>query len=240
MNRRGAGDPATGWDGLGALLLDFDGLLLDTETCTWAAVREAFEEHGETLDISWWHSIIGTADHPHWSDVLAERVGTDIDLDEVRARCLARRRELLELETLRPGVTGLLDAADAAGVPTAVVSSSSLAWVDGHLRRLGVAHRFHHLTTRDDVGGDPRRTKPAPDLFLRAAERLGVEPAACVVLEDSPHGVAGARAAGMAVVAVPGQMTAGLDFSGADAVVGSLTEVELPALARLVRRAGRA
>lgn len=239
MTGRGA-DPAGGRAGLGALLLDFDGLLLDTETCTWVAVREAFEEHGEQLDISWWHSIIGTADHPHWSDVLAGRVGGQIDLDEVRDRALARRRELLERETLRPGVTGLLDAADAAGVPTAVVSSSSFAWVDGHLRRLGLVHRFHHLTTRDDVGGDPHRTKPAPDLFLRAAGRLGVEPGACVVLEDSPHGVAGARAAGMAVVAVPGPMTAGLDFSGADAVVGSLTELELPALVRLVCRAGRA
>lgn len=225
-----------GRGGLGALLFDFDGLILDTETCTYVSVAEIFDEHGEQLDIEWWRSIVGTADHPHWSDVLAERVAEVIDWEGVRARRLARGHALLELEPVRPGVGSLLDAADAAGVPAALASSSPRDWVAGHLERLRLAHRFHNLTTRDDVGGDPRRTKPAPDLFLLAATRLGVPPEACVVLEDSPHGVAAARAAGMPVVAVPGPMTAPLDFTGADAVVGSLEEIDLAALAGLVRR----
>jgi putative hydrolase of the HAD superfamily len=223
-------------DGLEALIFDFDGLILDTETCTYVSVAEIFHEHGEELDIAWWRSIIGTADHPHWTELLAERGAQVADWDAVRARRLARGRTLVELEPVRPGVASLLDAADAAGVPVAVASSSPLDWVAGHLERLGLVHRFHHLTTRDDVGDDPARTKPAPDLFLRAAARLGVAPGACVVLEDSPHGVAGARAAGMAVVAVPGPMTAPLDFTGADAVVRSLADMDLGALADLADR----
>jgi HAD superfamily hydrolase (TIGR01509 family) len=134
------------------------------------------------------------------------------------------------------GVVELLDAADAAGVPTAVASSSRLDWVGGHLDRLGLRHRFAAVVTRDDVGDEAARTKPAPDLFLVAAERLGVPPAACVVLEDSPNGVVAGRAAGMVVVAVPCPMTQALDLSGADLVASSLVGVDLVTLAELTSR----
>jgi HAD superfamily hydrolase (TIGR01509 family) len=216
-----------------ALVFDFDGLILDTETCTYEAVATIFAEHGAELDRAWWHSILGTADHVHWADVLAERLGRPID----RAALIARREDD-RLATIRglpvcPGVVELLDEAAAAGVPAAVASSSSRRWVEGHLVRLGLADRFAAIVTSDDVGGDRRRTKPAPDLFLAAAAALGVEPAACVALEDSPNGVAAARAAGMVVVAVPGPMTAGLDLSAADLVVASLADANLPRLRRL-------
>jgi beta-phosphoglucomutase-like phosphatase (HAD superfamily) len=117
-----------------------------------------------------------------------------------------------------------------------VASSSRLDWVGGHLDRLGLRHRFAAVVTRDDVGDDAARTKPAPDLFLVAAERLGVPPAACVVLEDSPNGVVAGRAAGMVVVAVPCPMTQALDLSGADLVASSLVGVDLVTLAELTSR----
>jgi beta-phosphoglucomutase-like phosphatase (HAD superfamily) len=90
------------------------------------------------------------------------------------------------------------------------------------------------VVTRDDVSDDGARTKPAPDLFLLAAERLGVEPARCVAFEDSPNGVVAARAAGMVVVAVPGPMTTGLDMSAADLVVPSLAGIDLAGFRKLV------
>jgi beta-phosphoglucomutase-like phosphatase (HAD superfamily) len=92
------------------------------------------------------------------------------------------------------------------------------------------------MVTRDDLGGPGARTKPAPDLFLLAAERLGVEQTHCVAFEDSPNGVAAARAAGMVVVAVPGPMTAGLDLSAADLLVPSLADIDLATLRKLVGR----
>jgi len=216
------------------LIFDFDGLILDTETCTYEAVVEIFAEHGEPLDEAWWHSILGTADHPHWTEHLATQLGRPVDRAALVARREARRLPLIEALAPCDGVAELLDAADAAGVPAAVASSSACEWVVPHLERLGLRPRFRSVVTRDDVGGDSSRTKPAPDLFLLAAQALGAEPARCVVLEDSPNGVAAGRAAGMAVVAVPGPMTRTLDFGAADLVVGSLAALDIAALGALV------
>jgi HAD superfamily hydrolase (TIGR01509 family) len=218
----------------GALLFDFDGLILDTETSAYETVAEIFVEHGVNLDLAWWHSILGTADRPHWSDVLAAQLGHPVDRDALIARRAERRRVAIDALPACAGVVELLDAARGAGVPTAVASSSPSTWVEDHLDRLALLDRFAAVVTSDDVGGDQRRTKPAPDLFLVAADTLGVEPARCVVLEDSPNGVAAARAAGMAVVAVPGPMTLTLDFAAADLVVPSVAALDLARLGALV------
>jgi HAD superfamily hydrolase (TIGR01509 family) len=219
---------------IAALIFDFDGLILDTETCTYEATAGIFAEHGETLDLAWWHSIIGSADHPHWSEVLAERLGRPIDRAALVARREERRLRVLRALLPRAGVVELLEAALAEGIPVAVASSSALDWVGGHLERLGLRASFAAVVTRDDVSDDGARTKPAPDLFLLAAERLGVEPARCVAFEDSPNGVVAARAAGMVVVAVPGPMTTGLDMSAADLVVPSLAGIDLAGFRKLV------
>ena len=218
----------------GGLIFDFDGLILDTETCTYETVVEIFAEHGEVLDDAWWRSILGTADHPHWTEQLAAQLGRPVDRAALVARREARRRPLIEALAACDGVTDLLDAADAAGVPAAVASSSAADWVVPHLERLGLRHRFRAVVTRDDVGGDSARTKPAPDLFLAAAAALGADPARCVVLEDTPNGVAAGRAAGMAVVAVPGPMTRPLDLGAADRVVDSLADLDMVSLGAIL------
>jgi putative hydrolase of the HAD superfamily len=217
----------------GALVLDFDGLILDTETCTYDAVVDIFRDHGLELDLARWQAILGSANHPHWTDMLAERLGRPVDREALVAR--REHARLAVLVTLPPcvGVEDLLDAAHDRGVPCAVASSSSAEWVVPHLERLGLRDRFAAVVTSDDVGRDPRRTKPAPDLFLAAAAKLRQPPGRCVVLEDSPNGVLAARAAGMAVVAVPGPMTEGLDFAAADLVVPSLAGLDLGHLGAL-------
>jgi HAD superfamily hydrolase (TIGR01509 family) len=216
-----------------ALVFDFDGLILDTETCTYEATASIFREHGVEVDRDWWHSILGTANHVHWTDVLSRRIGRPVDREALVAQREVGRLAVIERLAVCAGVVELLDEAAAAGVPAAVASSSSRSWVERHLVRLGLADRFAAIVTSDDLGGDRSRTKPAPDLFLAAAAALGVDPAACVALEDSPNGVAAARAAGMVVVAVPGPMTAGLDLSAADLVVASLADAGLSRLGRL-------
>jgi HAD superfamily hydrolase (TIGR01509 family) len=224
-----------------ALLFDFDGLILDTESSEFHSVGLIFSEHGLVLDRSEWQGIIGTANHPHWTELLEQALGRPLDdRDAVIVRHREHHRVSVSAETVRPGVVDLLDEAAAAGVPAAVVSSSPASWVVGHLERLGLRDRFADVVTRDDLDGDRARTKPAPDLYLLAAERVGAAPGACVALEDSPNGVAAAVAAGMAVVAVPGPMTTGLDFSAADRVLGSLADVNLSGLCHLVGSRGRA
>jgi putative hydrolase of the HAD superfamily len=219
---------------LDALLFDFDGLILDTESSEFHSVGLIFSEHGLVLDRSEWQSIIGTANHPHWTELLEQALGRPLeDRDAVIVRHREHHRVTVAAETVRPGVVELLDEAAGAGVPAAVVSSSPASWVVGHLTRLKLRDRFAEVVSRDDLDGDPARTKPAPDLYLLAAERLGAAPEACVVLEDSPNGVAAAVAAGMPVVAVPGPMTTGLDFSAADRLVPSLADIDLALLCHL-------
>lgn len=218
-----------------ALVFDFDGLILDTETALFASTATVFTDHGLDLDPAWWAAeILGTAEHPHWTEILAGRLGRPLDdHDAVVEARNARYHEALAAEAVRPGVVELLREAGDHGIPTAVASSSPRYWVEGHLDRLGLAPSFTAVRTRDDV--EPGRTKPAPDLFLLACEALGADPAASVALEDSPNGVRAAKAAGMAVVGVAAGLTAGLPLDGADLVVNSLEEVTLEGLAALVR-----
>jgi HAD superfamily hydrolase (TIGR01509 family) len=218
---------------LQGVVFDFDGLVLDTETPAFTSAGRAFAEHGVELDREWWLSIIGTADHPHWTEYLEQRLGRSIeDRDAVLERRRVHHHDLIAAEDVRPGVVELLDQVAAAGIPLAVASSSPRDWVAGHLDRLGLRERFSAIRTRDDVGR--ARTKPLPDLYLATAEALGAEPGRCVAIEDSPNGVAAACAAGMPVVAVPAGMTAGSDCSAAQMVVASLTALTLTDLEALV------
>lgn len=221
---------------LAAIVFDFDGLIIDTETGAYESTRDVFAEHGVDLDREWWQSIIGTANRPHWFDLLQQHVTEPLDRDTVLARREAQKRALLLAERVRPGVVALLDEAVDAGVPIAVASSSSFDWVGSNLERVGLLDRFGVIVTSDDVDGDRSRTKPAPDLYRIAVERLTVEARHAVAIEDSPNGVAAALAAGLACLAVPAGITAGTDCSAADRVVASLEEVALTDLGALIAR----
>lgn len=221
-----------------AILFDFDGLVLDTETSEYLTVAESFADHGLELSRDDWVSIIGTADHPHWTEMLETALGRPLDdLEVILETRRARHHARISDEPLRPGVIELATEATEAGVGVAIASSSPLDWVVGHLQRFGVDHLFPVKATRDDVGTE--RTKPHPDLFLLAAARLGADPRDCVVLEDSEPGVTAARAAGCATVGVPAGMTAHLAFAHADLVVPSVAELDLARLGALLEETRR-
>lgn len=216
--------------GLRAVVFDFDGLVLDTEWCEYATAADVFAEHGTELSLDLWKTFIGTTDHPHWTDILADQLGRPVDRDE-----LTRRRRLLQDDcstrlTPLPGVVELMEALLDARVPLAVASSSSADWVNGHLAQHGLSDRFDTIATGDEVP----RTKPDPAVYLLACERLGVDPATAVAIEDSVNGVTAAKAAGMAAVAVPGSLTLGMDFTGADLVVASCAQLTPARLRSLV------
>ncbi len=204
-----------------AFVFDFDGLILDTEWPAFVTVAHVFEEHGVEMPLERWQLRIGRGDNPPWTELLAEDLGVEIDHRLIANARRERKDNLTEAEPILPGVLRLLDLADQRGLPTAVASSSSFSWVGGHLDRLGIADRFSAVRTSDDV----RQSKPWPDLFLAAADSLGVDPAHIVAFEDSVHGVTAAKAAGMTCVAVPNRITSGGDFSHADVVVSSLADL---------------
>jgi putative hydrolase of the HAD superfamily len=132
-----------------------------------------------------------------------------------------------------PGVVERLQEAASRGLPLAVASSSGRDWVEGHLGRLGLRDHFAQLRCKEDVP----RVKPDPALYRAAAAALGVAPGEALAFEDSPNGTAAARAAGMACVAVPGPMTAGLDFAGAALRMASLAERSLDQILAALERA---
>ena len=208
-------------------MFDFDGLILDTETPEFRAWQELFAAHGGVLTTADWAHVIGSMDSG-WNPAveLGRQTGLAYDRESLRAAWKPRQVELLGLETVRPGVLELLKEARLRGIRVAVASSSPRRWVQGNLERLGIFESFDAVATGDEVP----RTKPDPAVYLLALSRLGVAAADAVALEDSPNGVRAAQAAGMRCVAVPNEVSRHLDLSAADALLGSLAELDLDAL----------
>ena len=189
-----------------ALVFDFDGTILDTETLEFRRWEELYTRHGRTLALGDWQQGIGT-----W-DAFDPWLGLP---EEVQARRKAVHAELLEHlhadirgADLRPGVREVLTAAKAAGLRLALCTSSSRDWVEPWLAHHGLSGAFEVMATRDDVA----RVKPDPELYLLACERLGLPPARCLALEDSLNGATAAAAAGLRVLVVPNEVTASQPF----------------------------
>jgi HAD superfamily hydrolase (TIGR01509 family) len=219
---------------LEAVVFDFDGLILDTEWAIYESAVAAFNLHGHELTIEAWSTIIGTngdADDSWWDTVCAAAGVSGFDLAAFEAAYATQDRSSRDRLPANPGVTELLAALTVAGVPVGIASSSSRAWLDRHIRRLGLTEHFGTLVGSDCVGGVG---KPAPDVYLRACADLAADPSRSVALEDSAHGTTAAKAAGMSVVAVPSRITIHNDFSHADLVVTSLHEVTVAGLTALV------
>jgi len=210
---------------LGAIF-DCDGLLADTETPDYDAWREIYEEQGLHLPVELWAQSIGTAighDRNDWHTPLAEAVGPDYDREATQAQRRVHYQAAIGKLTPMPGVLALLDALDEAKIPCAVASNSDREWVDRILDITGLTGRFQTIATADEV----EHPKPAPDVYLLAAGRLGIPPEHCAAFEDSPRGLAAAHAAGMFTVAVPTALTRHFAFEQAHHIVESLEKLVL-------------
>lgn len=213
-----------------ALLFDFDGLILDTETPEMHIWKNIYAEYGFEYPMerglqnvgNWGHSAFDPAAYLH------ELTHDSLDVEAIRSRHHDDSAVLIERQAAGEGVEAYLSEARRLGLRLAVVSSSPRYWVESHLSRLGLVRRFDHIVTGDDVL--PGRVKPLPDLYLKAVGRLGLTPAQAIALEDSPPGVAAARAAGIFVVAVPNPTTAQLDLGHPDLVMPSLAALPLTEL----------
>lgn len=202
-----------------AIVFDFDGTIADTEWPIYEVARDAFRAHGLDFLLEDWVKGIGLADNKSLPELLHDALGEPPDPTIVQ-EAVDRRSSWSEQMAMNPGVDAVIAAANEADVPLAVASSSTLAWVESHLERLELIHHFTVIRTRDHVD----RGKPAPDLYLAAAAGLGVDPDGCVAIEDSRHGCASAKAAGMTCVVVPNRITTLDRPADADLVLDSLVE----------------
>jgi HAD superfamily hydrolase (TIGR01509 family) len=210
-----------------ALLFDFDGLILDTETLELGVWKTIYAEHGFEYPMHLGLQNAGLWGNTAFDPVayLYELTKDSLDTDAIRRRHHDESTVLIARQPARAGVQDYLSEARRLGLRLAVASSSPRYWVESHLTRLGLLHRFDSIITGDDV--PPGRTKPLPDIYLKALDVLKVTASEAVALEDSPYGVAAARAAGIFVVAVPNPTTARLKHEGADFLLGSLSDMPL-------------
>ena len=203
-----------------AVILDFDGTIVDTETPIFEAWLAAYRRRGRSVGLDQWQHALGT--HGGFDPLthLEALLGGALDRDAVLAEVKEATAKGCEAQPLLPGVETLLRDARALGLGRAVASSSSCGWVSGWLERHAVRDLLYVVVARDDV----RKVKPDPELFLLAASRLRRPPASCVVFEDSPNGMRAALAAGMRCVAVPNALTRPLERPDVDLVLDSLAE----------------
>ncbi len=202
-----------------AVVFDMDGLLLDTEILWHRAEVELFRRHGGAFSWDDKMAVIGTS-FAFTARYFAERLGRPLAEGEALVREMVEimHGELQRDVAGRPGAVELV-ARLRGRTHLGLASNSPRILVDTALATAGLVGAFEAIVTSDDV----EHAKPAPDLYLLACERLGVPPGEALALEDSPSGVAAAKAAGLTCFAVP--QFAETDVSAADRVIDSLEEL---------------
>ena len=204
-----------------AILFDFDGLMVDSEPHSIASWRAVLRERGAEIDAATLDQLLGLR-LDETSRLLVERFSLTASPAELgKAKTDYQIAHLAGNVRAMPGLKSLLDAIDRRGLRKAIASSGKRRYLEAALQAVGLAGRFSVIVSGDDVA----RGKPAPDVFLEGARRLGCSPAACLVLEDAPNGLQAAKAAGMRVVAIPNDQSRQLDLSVADWQLPSLAAV---------------
>lgn len=213
-----------------AFIFDFDGVIVDSE------------RHWIALDQSFFPTVAPGFTEAHAAammglnlragyDYLVRELRLALAFEDYQERLKAKvHRVYHELAAPLPGLDVLLDLLQSMQVPVAIASSSEREWIDACLTRLELRERFGSISTPADVGGI---AKPSPDVYLHAAKCCDVAPARCIAIEDSRNGIAAAKAAGMACIAIQTDMNLHQDLSQADVVVRALTEVTEALLLRL-------
>lgn len=187
-----------------AVIFDMDGVLVDSERYICEAAMRMFKERGLVVRAEDFLPFVGAGENRYIGGV-AEKYGFPMDIERDKARTYELYAQIVQgrLEPL-PGALDFIARARARGLRLAVASSADRVKVDTNLRELGLAEN-----TFDAVicGTDVVKKKPDPEIFLTAAERLGVEPAGCLVVEDAVNGVAAAKAAGMRCLGITTSFT---------------------------------
>jgi HAD superfamily hydrolase (TIGR01509 family) len=218
---------------LKAIIFDFDGLMIETESAVFQAWREIYQHYGYELTFDQWQGAIGTQETTFDPQVdLEKRIGRPLNGDIIGLDRLAREYELAEQQPILPGVQKYLDHAQQLGLKLGLASSSYHEWVDYHLKQRGLYNYFETIQCADDVP----LTKPDPALYLAAVEALGVSPREAFALEDSPPGAVAARRAGLFCVVVPNALTRQMTFPTIDLELPSLEAMPLTELLAVIQQ----
>ena len=206
------------------LIFDFDGVLIDSEPLYLKSVNVILEECGvPQLTADEYQRWIGSTARLTW-----EALTRDNNLPEPAQHYQDRYEVVIESVlkrelTLTPEAEELLGLVERRGIPRGVATASRRKWLAIKLEKLGLTEFFDVAVCSTDV----RRTKPEPDIYLRATELMGLDPADAVAIEDSPAGIKSAKSAGIRTIGLRTGMTTNLDISKADEIIESLREFDV-------------
>ena len=215
-----------------AIILDFDGTMIDSESL-WHKAYDVWlkENHDHEFPLDLFIRNAGSDGREVFAE-LERRIGHPVAWKEMQDWSYSQVHRWADELELLPGVMDVILQAKEKGLKISTGTSSRAFRVIAQLERLDVMKYFDALSTVDLVA----HAKPHPDIFLKAAELLGVEPQECLVIEDSANGVAAATAAGMPCLIVPNDITRTMDFSGAYQVLDSLEQIDLEQICRDLQR----
>ncbi|HEX9090170.1 MAG TPA: HAD-IA family hydrolase [Anaerolineales bacterium] len=215
-----------------AVIFDFDGLIIETERPSYQSWVEVYQSFGQPLPFKTWSTIIGTTRGDFNPRLELEKlVNEEIDWETVELRRIVHENTLIEAQPVLPGVVDYLRQARDLGLKIGMASNSSCRWVIGHLRRIGLVNYFDCIRAADDTG----HLKPDPELYLSVLGGLQVSAGDTIAFEDSPIGIRAAKAAGVYCVAVPNEMTRGLELTQADYQLTSLADMPLEKLLQKIK-----
>ena len=207
-----------------AVVFDFDGLILDTETTIFLAIQQVYESYAVVLTKEQWRASVGhkhAVFDPHL--FLQEALNQTISKEVYEQQFKDTFQALIAQQSLRPGVLEYLQYAKKNGLKIGLASNSDRKWVTNFLVQFKLIDFFEVIKTADDVSSP----KPDPELYLTAIDELGVTADQAIAFEDSPPGVRAAKRAGLYCVAVPNEMTEELSFDQYDLRLSSMAEKSL-------------
>ena len=210
-----------------ALIFDFDGLIVDTETVIYESWAEIYERNDQILELNTYKNCVGSNfEQFHPGIELEKRLSKKFNWAIIDAEREELIRQRLEQKEERTGLRYFIENAKEKGLELAIASSSSRNWVLGWIEKLELSNYFSAFVNRDDV----EKIKPDPELFLTAAKSLGIHPSEALIFEDSENGLKAATAAGIPCAIITNSITAGGNFSEAIIVAESFTDQRLKKL----------
>ena len=207
-----------------ALVFDYDGLIVDSETPEYECWKKVFSDHGQDLAVKDWVHVVGGAVIVDMRLELERRLGRRVAWEAVDKARIEHYHSIFSRQPLLPGVQGLFDEGRRRGWRIGVASNSSMGWVRPGLERFGLWPYVGAIRSRDTAA----RPKPHPEPYLEVLAELGADAAPSFAFEDSATGIAAAKAAGLTAVCVPNALTRHHDLSQADRLLESLEHFILP------------
>ncbi|WP_309273272.1 HAD family hydrolase [Paenibacillus sp.] len=216
-----------------AVIFDFDGLIVDTETPAYHAFCKVYGSYGKELPLETYAKCVGTsfdAFNPYTH--LAEMLQHEVDSEVIRKQVDVVYRELLQHIQPRPGVVDYLREAGELGLKVGLASSSYFNWIEPYLTKFDLHDYFDSINTADLV----QKVKPDPELYLLSMQRLGVQPEEAISFEDSLNGFIAAQKAGLHTVIVPNEMTSTFPFEHYDLEIPGMESMPLKEVIRRLEK----